>query len=271
MKIVVTVLLLAAVLGGIGCTPRPRPSPVATIAGSAEPGAASLPVWRFRVVRLLPHDREAFTQGFASANGVFYEGTGLHGKSSIRQVDVETGAILRSRALPPECFGEGIAVMGARLVQLTYTSRRGFVYRADTFDSLGTFSYDTEGWGLTYDGHRFIMSDGTATLRMLDPESFQVVDSLLVTIEGAPLPGLNELEYVRGEIFANVWPTFFIARIDPRTGRVLGIVDLRGILPASELPRVDVLNGIAYDALEDRLYVTGKLWPFVAEIELVPP
>lgn len=231
--------------------------------------SSTVPLYGYRVVRAFPHDREAFTQGFTYANGYFYEGTGLNKASSIRQVEVETGEVLRSRPLLERYFGEGIAVRENRLVQLTYTSRCGFIYRTDTFDSLGTFEYDTEGWGITHDGRRFIMSDGSPVLRMLDPETMQVVDSLHVKNGDTPVPGLNELEFVQGEIYANVWPSFFIVRIDPRTGRVIGLIDLRGILPPEELHRVDVLNGIAYDPLEDRLFVTGKFWPVILEIELV--
>ncbi|MCU0612848.1 MAG: glutaminyl-peptide cyclotransferase [Candidatus Eisenbacteria bacterium] len=263
---------VSVVLAVLCCGSPPRPSRPA----NARPAPAdtaphpSVPVYGYRVVRMFPHDREAFTQGFTCANGLFYEGTGLEGRSSIRQVEMETGRVLRSRALASPYFGEGIAVAGNRLVQLTYTSRRGFIYRADTFDSLGSFVYPTEGWGITHDGHRFIMSDGSPTLRFLDVESMAVTDSLQVTDGGHPVVGLNELEYVQGQVFANLWPSFIIARIDPRTGRVMGWIDLRGILPEEELARVDVLNGIAFDAMENRLFVTGKLWPVVFEIELIP-
>lgn len=264
-------LALLAALHAFGCKETPRRE--AAIGGQPSPAGnltATIPAYGFRVVQAFPHDRDAFTQGLVFADGIFYEGTGLTGRSSIRHVEVETGRVIRARLLAGDHFGEGIAVAGNRLVQLTYTSRVGFIYRSDTFDSLGSFSYESEGWGITYDGRRFIMSDGTARLRMLDPESMRVVDSVEVSAGGEPLAGLNELEFVQGEIFANVWPTFLIARIDPRTGHVVGVIDLRGILPREELSRVDVLNGIAYDPVEDRLFVTGKFWPAVFEIELVP-
>ncbi|MBU2055357.1 MAG: glutaminyl-peptide cyclotransferase [Proteobacteria bacterium] len=227
------------------------------------------PSYDYRVVRTYPHDRQAFTQGLACADGVFYEGTGLHGRSSLRKVDRASGRVLKEVRLEPHYFGEGIAVFGDRIVQLTWRSQIGFVYDKKTFRLLEKFSYPGEGWGLTHDGKRLIMSDGTAVLRVLDPKDFRETAKISVHDERGPVAGLNELEYVRGAIYANVWPTDEIAVIDPRTGRVKGWIDLQGLLDKGDSPGVDVLNGIAYDALGNRLFVTGKLWPKVFELRLI--
>jgi glutamine cyclotransferase len=185
-------------------------------------------------------------------------------------VELETGTVLKSRALSAQHFGEGVTVCGDRIIQLTWRSQVGFVYDKDSFDLLREFTYPTEGWGITYDGQRLIMSDGSSRLYFLAPENFQVTGSIEVTDNGQPVSGLNELEYVRGEIYANVWPTDRIVRIAPETGRVTGWIELAGLLPPEDRTEpVDVLNGIAYDAGNDRLFVTGKLWPELFEIELV--
>ena len=272
--ILIGLVIALALIILLSCGRKPHPRTAMHTSEPPDPppvhAQSTVAIYDYRVVRAFPHDRKAFTQGLVYANGFFYEGTGLNGESTIRQVEIETGRVVRSRTLPEEHFGEGIAMHDNRLVQLTYTSRTGFIYSADTFDSLGTFGYDTEGWGITSDGRRFIMSDGSPKLRVMEPDSLRVTGTIEVTDRGKPVPGLNELEFVQGEIFANVWPTFLIARIDPQTGRVLGWIDLRGILPMEELTNVDVMNGIAYDTLERRLFVTGKLWPVVFEIELIP-
>jgi glutaminyl-peptide cyclotransferase len=250
--------------------PPARLPVAADAAQSARP--ASVPTYGYNVVRSYPHDRGAYTQGFVYLDGVIYEGTGLNGRSTIRKVKLETGEVLQVRAMDHKYFGEGIVVWKDRLVQLTWQSEIGFVYKKDTFEPQRTFSYTGEGWGLTHDGTHLIMSDGSAsgTLRYLDPETLREVRKLVVLDGGRPVADLNELEYVKGEIYANVYRTDRIARISPKTGRVTGWIDLRGLLDPRDAGGVDVLNGIAYDAAKDRLFVTGKLWPKIFEIQLVP-
>ncbi|PTL78630.1 glutamine cyclotransferase [Vitiosangium sp. GDMCC 1.1324] len=231
----------------------------------------STPVSGFEVVQSWPHDPNAFTQGLLYRDGKLYEGTGLNGQSSLRQVELETGAVLRKQDLARQYFGEGLAFLGGRLYQLTWRSHVGFIYDAATFQQVGQFNFDTEGWGLTEDGTSLIMSDGTSTLRFLDPRTLAVQQTLKVTDEGREVSRLNELEYVKGEIYANVWMTDRIARIDPATGRVNGWIDLTGLLaPEDRSGNEDVLNGIAYDAAHDRLLVTGKKWPKLFQIRVVP-
>jgi glutamine cyclotransferase len=232
---------------------------------------ASAPIAGYRVVRVFPHDPQAFTQGLAYFDGVLYEGTGLIGRSSIRKVRLENGEVLQIQKIDPQYFGEGIAVVGDRLFALTWQSGVGFIYDRATFRRTGTFTYRGEGWGLTHDGGRLIMSDGTPHLRFLDPATQKEVRRLQVRDGERPVPNLNELEYVKGEVFASVWQTDRIARISPTTGRVTGWIDLQGLLnPRDAAQGVDVLNGIAYDAAADRLFVTGKLWPKLFEIKIVP-
>jgi glutaminyl-peptide cyclotransferase len=228
------------------------------------------PVAGYRVVHVFPHDSEAFTQGLVYLDGFFYEGTGLNGRSTIRKVKIETGQVMQLHKLDSQYFGEGIAILNDTLFQLTWQSGIAFLYDRTTFTRTGTFSYTGEGWGLTHDGRRLIMSDGTATLRFIDPASHKEISRLAVRDGGKPVLNLNELEYIKGEVFANVWQTDRIARISPKTGEVTGWIDLKGLLPASEQAPDAVLNGIAYDAAGDRLFVTGKLWPKVFEIRIVP-
>lgn len=237
-------------------------------AGAQRVQSGSPPVNRFEVVRIYPHDPQAFTQGLVFLDGVLYEGTGLNGRSGIRKVRLENGEVLQVQKLEAQHFGEGIAVVGQSIVQLTYQSGVGFVYDRTTFQRTKTFSYSGEGWGLTYDGSRLIMSDGSETLRFLDPATLKQVGRLTVRDAGRPVEYLNELEIVRGEIFANVWQTDRIARISPKTGAVTGWIDLAGLLDPRDAQGADVLNGIAYDAGKDRLFVTGKLWPKLFEIRL---
>ena len=231
----------------------------------------TVPVYTYTVVYTYPHDPDAFTQGLIFTNGVLYEGTGLRGRSSLRKVELETGSVLQIVNLPSQFFGEGVTIYDDKVIQLTWQSHAGFVYDVDSFELLRTFDYPTEGWGITHDGERLITSDGTATIYFWDPETFEPVRQIEVYDNDGPVVRLNELEYIRGEIYANVWKTNRIARIDPQTGRVLGWIQLQGLLSAADQERaVDVLNGIAYDAVGDRLFVTGKLWPTLFEIELVP-
>ncbi len=230
-----------------------------------------IPLYTYKVVNIYPHDRNAFTQGLVFENGFLYEGTGLHGHSTLRRVELETGRILQSREIPGPFFGEGITIYGNRIIQLTWEAHVGYVYDKESFRLLREFNYSTEGWGITYDGKRLIMSDGTSTLRFLDPETFSEIGRIEVFDNDGPVSRLNELEYVQGEIYANVWQTDRIARISPETGRVTGWIDLAGLLsPEDRSEAVDVLNGIAYDVVNDRLFVTGKLWPKVFEIVVIP-
>jgi len=230
---------------------------------------ASAPVVGYSVQHTYPHDPGAFTQGLEYWRGSLYESTGLNGRSSIRKVELETGKILRQRAVASAHFGEGITLWKSALIELTWQSQVAFVYDRDTFEPRGTFSYTGEGWGLTHDAKDLIMSDGTAELRFLDPESFRERRRIKVTDAGRPVTRLNELEYVKGQVYANIWTTDTIARVDPVSGRVLGWVDLRGLLPGRDRVGSDaVLNGIAYDEATDRLFVTGKLWPSLFEIKI---
>ena len=237
--------------------------------------ASRAPVFGYRVVHAYPHDTQAFTEGLFFHDGDLYESTGYEGHSSIRRVRLATGRPVQSRALDPRYFGEGIVAFGDRLIQLTWRSGVGFVYDLKTFAPKAEFRYPGEGWALTTDGRRLYMSDGTPDLRMLDPDTLRETGRITVIDGGRPVPMLNELEWVKGEILANVWMTDRIARIDPRTGRVTGWIDLTGLLgqPHGEgAPGgPDVLNGIAYDAARDRLFVTGKYWPRLYEIRLTPP
>ena len=231
--------------------------------------AAPVPTYGYEVVRSFPHDREAFTQGLVFKDGVFYEGTGLVGRSGIRKVKLETGEVLQTRPLGAQYFGEGITDWNGSLVQITWQSEIGFVYDLKTFEQTRTWAYHGEGWGLTHDETRIIMSDGTPALRFLDPATLKETGRITVRDNAGPVQELNELEYVKGEIFANVWKTERIARISPKDGRVTGWIDLSGLLSPAARAGTDVLNGIAYDAAGDRLFVTGKLWPRVFEIKLI--
>ena len=210
----------------------------------------------------------AFTQGLAIANGQLYEGTGLYGQSTIRKVDLATGRVEKQRPIDPKFFGEGIAILGGRLYQLTWQHGLGFVYDLATFNQQRTFQYAGEGWGLTQDGKELILSDGSAKLRFLNPETFAVTREIEVRDQGAPVAKLNELEYIDGEIWSNVWYDERIARISPATGEVLGWIDLASLYPKGSRSSEAVLNGIAYDAAAKRLFVTGKNWPQLYEIKV---
>jgi len=224
--------------------------------------------WTPTIVARYPHDSNAFTQGLIFDDGYLYESTGRRGQSSLRRVDLATGRVEQQRPLSPEFFAEGLTLFDDRLIQLTYTRQIGFVYRQSDFALIDQFSYDGEGWGLTHDGERLIVSDGTATLRFLDPNNFQVIGSVSVTSEGQAVANLNELEFIDGEVWANIWYDERIARIDPATGAVRGWIDLAALYPAERRSLDAVVNGIAYDAASDRIFVTGKLWPAIFEIEL---
>lgn len=240
--------------------------------GTAAPPPTSRHTDIYQILHVYPHDPHAFTQGVVFVDGHLYESTGLNGKSSIRMVDVLTGKILQKYDLPVQYFGEGLTDWGSNLIQLTWKNHTGFVYDRFSLSVLRTFHYEGEGWGLTHDSTHLIMSDGTSYLRFLDPKSFKEFGRIQVTDEsGRSVDKLNELEYVRGEIYANIWQSDQIVRISPRTGKILAWIDLTGIFDKRELDSPDaVLNGIAYDAAENRLFVTGKLWPKLFEIRVVP-
>jgi glutamine cyclotransferase len=227
--------------------------------------AETVPVYTYQVINTYPHDEEAFTQGLVFDGGYCYEGTGLKGASTLRKVDLETGGVVQVHRLPKDFFGEGITIYQNKIIQLTWQSRIGFVYDKESFRVLRKFRYRTEGWGITHDGKRLIMSDGTPTLYFLHPETFETIGRVTVHDVHGPVHMLNELEYIRGEIYANVWMTNLIARISPRTGTVLAWIDIDGLCRWK-----GELNGIAYDAENDRLFVTGKLWPYIYEIKVIP-
>ena len=225
--------------------------------------------YSYNIVNEFPHDASAFTQGLVFDEGVLYEGTGLYGESSLRRVDLESGEVLQSHNLSEAFFGEGITVVGSEIIQLTWRSNVGFFYDKHSFDLLRNFSYPTEGWGLTYDGSRLIMSDGSANLYFLDPVSFERVGQVEVyDVDAGAVAKLNELEYIEGYVYANIWYDERIVAIDPSSGQVVKWVDLSGLRDLAG-PSADVLNGIAYDAEGDRLFVTGKRWSKLFEIELI--
>ncbi|ALL12629.1 glutaminyl-peptide cyclotransferase [Caulobacter henricii] len=226
----------------------------------------------YTVVKTYPHDPRAFTQGLLWRDGFLYESTGLHGRSSVRKVTLETGVPEQERLIDSRHFGEGLVDWKDRLINLTWQDQMGFIFDINSFERVGEFSYPGEGWGLTRDQTRIIMSDGTSALRFLDPETLKETGRIQVTDDGKPVDNLNELEWVKGEVLANIWQTDRIARIDPATGKVKGWIDLTGLLSVADQAggHVDVLNGIAYDAATDRLFVTGKLWPKLFEIRLRP-
>ena len=228
------------------------------------------PSLSFKVVNSYPHDPKAFTQGLLYHDGFLYESTGLKGQSSLRKVELETGKILRTHNLNPALFGEGLALWKEQLVQLTWHAGTAFIYDIDTFGLQRTITYSGQGWGLTSDNTSFILSDGSATLRFLDPQTFREVRRVRVTDAGLPVNHLNELEYIRGEIFANIWMENRIARIDPQSGNVISWINLNSLVPPEHRNSTEaVLNGIAYDASMDRIFVTGKRWPRLYELDII--
>lgn len=233
---------------------------------SAQWGLAAVPVNKFDVIHTYPHDPLAFTQGLVMIGGVLYEGTGRNGESSLRKVDLATGNVQQKKMLPAQHFGEGITVFNHRIYQLTWQTHVVFVYDFATFQQVQSFYLPGEGWGITNDGSQLIVSDGTANLRMLDPVTLKETGRVQVTEDGKPLAKLNELEYINGEVWANVWYTDFIVRIDPKTGVVKSKLDLSGL--DQKHGGDDVLNGIAWDADSKRLFVTGKLWSRLYEIKV---
>jgi glutamine cyclotransferase len=274
-------LLLAALLRALTGCGRPDPSGSNLASAQARPnlsgeeqgtspkaGHGQATVLSYEVINVWPHDRAAFTEGLVFLKGALWESTGLNGQSSLRKVDLQTGKVLKQADLPAEYFAEGLAALHGKLYQLTWKARKGFVYDLESFRLEREFTYEGEGWGLTTDGQNLIMSDGTERIRFMDPASFAVKKTIRVFHQGEPVQRLNELEYVEGEILANVWGTEYVVRIDPATGNVTGIINFIGLLPAEDRPGTDVLNGIAYDAEAHRLFVTGKLWPKLFEVRL---
>jgi glutamine cyclotransferase len=241
----------------------------AGVAANLQP-ASSAPEYTYRILQVYPHDPHAFTQGLEYHDGFLYEGTGLEGHSTLRKVNLETGRVLQETRLSDEYFGEGVTVLADRILQLTWRAEKGFIYERDSFHLLRAFSYPGEGWGLTNDGSRIYMSDGSAEIRVWDPDTLRETRRITVHDGETAVARLNELEIVRGQIYANVWLTDRIVRISPADGRVLGWIDLSGLLSPAERTHADVLNGIAYDAAGGRLFVTGKLWPKLFRIEVVP-
>jgi glutaminyl-peptide cyclotransferase len=267
----IVALLLAVVLPFAGCSKsnpadsRNQSAPaVSQQASGSEP-----PVYSFEVVRAYPHDPAAFTQGLIFAGGFLYESTGLNGASSLRKVDLTTGRVLQKADVPVQYFAEGLTLFRGKLFQLTWQAHKGFIYDQGTFAMEKEFPYDVEGWGLTHDDQFLIMSDGSNQLRFIDPADFQVKKTISVMDKGRPLFALNELEYIKGEIYSNIWHDDRIVRIDPASGKILAWINLAGLLSAQERGGPEnVLNGIAYDDVEDRLFVTGKRWPKLFEIRL---
>ena len=287
-KLYLTVIVIAAVALVVGSTllvllnqepaqsptptpgPSPTPEPTPTPPPTATPTGETSPIsYTYEVINVYPHDSNAFTQGLVIDEGVMYEGTGLTGESSLRRVDLETGDVLQIRELPSDLFGEGITVFDDKIIQLTWQSQIGFVYDKNSFDLLQNFSYSTQGWGITTDGTRLIMSDGSANLYFLNPETFEKTGQVEVHDGNVSVTKLNELEYINGEVYANVWLTNKIAIINPNTGQVTGWIDLTGIYTPGTGDSNNVLNGIAYDSENSSLFVTGKRWSQLFEIKLI--
>ena len=226
--------------------------------------------YTYRIVNVFPHNTSSFTEGLVFENGFLFEGTGLYGSSTLQKVELKTGKTVQLRNLSDEYFGEGITILGDRIIQLTWLSYKGFVYDKGTFALLSEFNYSSEGWGITNDGARLIMSDGSATLSFLDPETFEITRQVQVLDAGAPVTMLNELEFINGDVYANIWQENRIAVIDIETGQVKAWINLEGLYTPETFDAENVLNGIAYDPGEDRLFVTGKRWAELFEIEILP-
>jgi glutamine cyclotransferase len=252
-------------------SPPPEPeAPVAAQAAAPESVPASPERLKVQVVSVRPHDPESFTQGLLLHGGSLYESAGNYGKSSLREVDSKTGAVKRKVAVPAEYFAEGLALVDDRLIQITWKEEKALVYDRADFKPVGEFRYDGEGWGLCWDGARIVMSDGSDRLTFRDPKTFATLSTLNITREGKPVPELNELECVDGLVYANVWQTDEILRIDPKDGRVTAVIDAAGLLTPEERQKADVLNGIAWDPAAKTFLITGKLWPKLFEVRFVP-
>ena len=261
--------VLALALASLQCQPNTNGGSSTNSTTPEAPANGPVPKYGYQIVNIWPHDSNAFTQGLILMDGKLLESTGQEGFSSLRRVDLESGKVLKKVDVPVPYFAEGMTVLNGKIYQLTWQHMIGFIYDAETFNPLGQFDYQGEGWGLTTDGQSLILSDGSERLRFIDPTSFRVTRTITVKDETLPVRELNELEYVKGEIYANVWHDNRIAAIDPQTGRVKAWIDLSGLMPEGELRDPEaVLNGIAYDEASDKLIVTGKLWPRVFEIKV---
>jgi glutaminyl-peptide cyclotransferase len=251
-----------------GCTASLNKDAAEAASGASENQAKSVPVISATIVKVYPHDRKAFTQGLEYYDGHLYESTGRYGESTLRETSLETGKVIQRVNLPPRFFGEGLTIGGGKIYQLTWLTKVGFIYDLHSFRKIGEFPIQSEGWGLTHDDGSLILSDGTNKLQFIDPASFAVTKTLEVYAGNQAVTNLNELEYIDGEIFANIWHSQRIARIDPRSGRVLAWIDLTPLVAREPHQPEDVLNGIAYDARRKRLFVTGKCWSEIIEIKL---
>jgi glutaminyl-peptide cyclotransferase len=259
------ILVVAFFLTSSGCEAGAN----ANLPVNKAPETAIVPTYSYQIINVWPHDPDAFTQGLEFHDGKLFESTGQEGKSSLRSVDPETGRVLKKVDVPSPFFAEGITLLNGKIYQLTWQHQLGFIYDSENFQKTGQFAYQGEGWGLTNDGHSLILSDGTNRLRFLDPDSFKVTKTIAVVDGKTPINEINELEYVRGEIYANIWHSDKIVIISPQTGRVAGWIDLTGLLPPNDVHDDEaVLNGIAYDEQTARLFVTGKLWPKLFEIKI---
>jgi len=258
-------LLLAAFLAASACSPASGPAPAPVVA------APTTPAFSYEVVATYPHDPKAFTQGLLIEDGQLWESTGQEGTSWVRKVDLKTGAVQQEHKIDPQYFGEGMVVWDDRIITLTWRHQKGFILDKETLAKEGEWTYQGEGWGLTRDDTQIFMSDGTHQIRKLDPTTLQETGRIDVTMNGQPVAKLNELEFVKGEIWANVFETDRIVRIDPATGKVTGVLLLRNLLTPEERQKTDVLNGIAWDKANEKLYVTGKLWPKLFEIKVIDP
>ena len=268
--VLMTVIVLAA-LWYFRSSPRPEPEPSSQAAAAAPAVTPEVPErLKVQVLSTRPHDPAAFTQGLVLDGDTLFESTGLNGKSSLREVDPRTGTVKRRLDIPYEYFAEGLALVGDRLIQITWQTEKAFVYNRADFKEVGELRYDGEGWGLCYDGSRLVMSDGSDRLTFRDPKTFAVQSILNVTLSGQPARELNELECVDGLIYANVWQTDNILRIDPKNGRVTGVIDASGLLTPEERQKSDVLNGIAWNPQTKTFLITGKLWPKMFEVQFVP-
>ena len=263
-------LILALAVAGLQCNAGANSTPPANTSANNSPANAVVAKHSYQIVNIYPHDAGAFTQGLIFVDGKLYEGTGQEGRSSLREVDLQSGRVLKKVEVPVPYFGEGITLLNGKIYQLTWQHQTGFIYNAQTLEKQAEFNYTGEGWGITNDGRSLIISDGSNRIKFLDPaDSFRVTKTIAVTDGRTPVNELNELEYVNGEIYANIWHDQRIVTIDPQTGRVTGWIDLTGLLqPGAVQDEEAVLNGIAYDQAGNRLFVTGKLWPQLFEIKI---
>ncbi len=263
----VSVLALGALALTSACHATPRKA-----AAPAPATAPAVPIYKLKIIKVFPHDPEAFTEGLFYDHGSLYESTGRNGQSSVRQVNLDTGQVIQQAPIDSHYFGEGIAPWNGHIVGLTWQTEKGFVWNQADLHLKSTFAYKGEGWGMTGNAKNLIMSDGTPTLKFLDPVTLKVAKTITVTYLGKPVDQVNELEWIDGQILANIWRTRDIVRIDPTTGKITGVIDLSN-LPEVNTPPSDpdaVANGIAFDPKGHRIFVTGKLWPHLYQVELVP-